>query len=241
VGLTLALPSASYGILGVGDTVFDPANHVENITTAINTGQALINQATQIENQVLMIYHQLANLAQLAQAVLSGRYRDVMTRLRLLQRLHQRFKGLIYQVEAVKRQFEALYRQTKPALGEEREAIAITWNGERMNAAEDAMVGQSLIEQLEADVLTLDAVHHDAIRAVGNLQALTAGNELKVLNVEQLMRLEQILAASQRAVAVEMAQRAAIDETARATDDYLWDDATTVTAVGGHSTFPDLY
>jgi P-type conjugative transfer protein TrbJ len=83
------------------------------------------------------------------------------------------------------------------------------------------MAAQSIVEHLSRDRSNLSAAVSWSQAAAGNLQVLQAGNQIQALVATQLMRLQQLSAASQRAQAAELAQQAAARDASRANADRL--------------------
>jgi P-type conjugative transfer protein TrbJ len=63
----------------------------------------------------------------------------------------------------------------------------------------DAMRAQGLVAQIGADTANLQSLMSASQSAQGALAAAQAGNQIAVLNTQQMMRLQQIMAASNQA------------------------------------------
>lgn len=69
IALTLGPVQNAHAIFGLGDIVYDPANHAENILTAARTLQQINNQVQQLANEAQMLAHQAQNLTRLPNSV----------------------------------------------------------------------------------------------------------------------------------------------------------------------------
>jgi P-type conjugative transfer protein TrbJ len=218
LSLTLAIP-CTHALFGVGDVVFDPTNLVQNAETAMQAAAMVAKAAEQIQNQITMInhqveqiQHQLTNLAHLDASVLGNLNGQIHQFMGVLQHVN----GLGYRVGVIAEQFNGLYPEfgLPPVDGQTYRDEQAKWNLQTRHALEDAMRAQSIVEQIGADQANLNATVDWSQAAVGNLQVLQAGNQIQGLVATQLMRLQQIIAASGRAQAAEMARRAAENDAA---------------------------
>ena len=216
--LTWAIPS-THAIFGVGDIVFDPTNLVQNAETAIQAAAMVAKAAEQIQNQIIMInhqveqiQHQLTNLQHLDPSVLGNLNGQIHQFMGVLQHV----KGLGYRVGVLTEQFNNLYPQfgLPPVDGHTYREEQERWNLQTRHALEEAMQAQSIVEQIGEDQANLNATVDWSQAAVGNLQVLQAGNQIQGLVATQLMRLQQIMAASGRAQAAELARKAAENDAA---------------------------
>jgi P-type conjugative transfer protein TrbJ len=218
LSLTLAIP-CTHALFGVGDVVFDPTNLVQNAETAMQAAAMVAKAAEQIQNQIIMInhqveqiQHQLTNLDHLDPSVLSNLNGQIHQFMGVLQHVN----GLEYRVGVIAEQFNDLYPEfgLPPVDGHTYRDEQAKWNLQTRHALEDAMQAQSIVEQIGEDQANLNATVDWSQAAVGNLQVLQAGNQIQGLVATQLMRLQQIMAASGRAQAAEMARKAAENDAA---------------------------
>ncbi len=215
VGLAMAPVQNAYAIFGVGDTVYDPANHVENILTAARTLQQISNQVKQLTNEAQMLINQAQNLANLPTSV-AGDLRASFAR---VDGLITTARGIAYQVSVIDREYRRLFPEeyadavsTSQIIADAHEAWALAREGFKHSLEVQAEV----VGQVRADAVTLDVLVGESQAAVGNLQAVQAGNQLTALAAKQSMQLQTLLAASSRAEAMERADRVAARERGRA-------------------------
>ena len=219
LSLALGLP-ASEALFGVGDVVFDPTNFVQNTETAIQAAamvakavEQIQNQVTMITHQVAQIQHQLTNLERLDPSVLDSMNGQIDHFMAVIKSAH----GLGYQVGQIAEQFNGLYPEfgLPPVDGQTYREEQAAWNQQTPLALEQAVQAQSIVEHIATDQANLSATVAWSQAAVGNLQVLQAGNQIQGLMATQLMRLQQIMVASQRAQAAELARQASENDQAQ--------------------------
>ena len=244
LSLLLGLP-ASEALFGVGDVVFDPTNFVQNTETAIQAAamvakavEQIQNQVTMITHQVAQIQHQLTNLERLDPSVLDSMNGQINHFMAVIQSAH----GLGYQVGQIADQFNQLYPEfgLPPLDGETYRDEQAKWNLQTRHALEQAMKAQSIVEQMSSDQAHLNSTVAWSQAAVGNLQVLQAGNQIQGLMATQLMRLQQIMVASQRAQTADLARQAAQNDAAIGNSRRLMECFDCMAPTQPHSSFPPL-
>jgi len=63
-----------------------------------------------------------------------------------------------------------------------------------------------VVQNIRSDVLDLQSTVGQSQAAVGQLQALQAGNQIQALTAQQLMQIQELLVAQQRADALEQSR-----------------------------------
>jgi P-type conjugative transfer protein TrbJ len=233
VFMSLGMAPPALAVFGVGDVVYDPSNFLENLLTEINTFQTTVNQGRQIANEVQMlanqvtqitnqstqIAHQVKNLTTLDGSILDRLGSTITAMVGVLHTA----EGLTYTLGDMQGQFETLYPQFGQAARPLRDlGPQITrWNQQVRDAMQDAMRAQSVAEHLTADQATLEQAMTASQAAEGNLQVSQAANQLSGLMTTQLMRLEQVTAATGRVLASDLGKQAAEADAARARAQYL--------------------
>ena len=208
VGLTPAAPARAIA-------VFDGANYSQNLLQAARALVQINNQVQQLANEAQMLLNQARNLERLPTSV-AGQLTLSLGRVDALIRNAQ---GLAYQVGAIDGEYRRLFPEQYAAavtssriVQDAREAWGLARHGHKHALEMQAEV----VGQVRADVLTLDDLVAQSQGAVGNLQALQAGNQLTALATKQAMQLQSLLAASARADALERADALAEQARARA-------------------------
>jgi len=215
--VTLAVAPAwnAYAIFGLGDIVYDPANHAQNVLTAARTLIQINNQVRQLANEAQMLINQTRNLTRLPTSVAV----DLQASLRQMDSLIRNARGIAYQVSVVDSAYRRLFPtqyasavSTSRIIQDAQEAWALAREGFKHSLEVQAEV----VGQVRTDALVLDRLVAESQSAAGNLQALQAGNQLTALAAKQTMQLQTLLAASARADALERARMIAAREQGRA-------------------------
>lgn len=215
LALTLGPVQNAHAIFGIGDIVYDPANHAENVLTAARTLIQINNQVEQLANEAQMLLNEAQNLATLPTSVVA----DLRTSLTRVDGLITTARGVAYQVSVIDNEYRRLFPEqyaaavsTSQIVADAQEAWALAREGFKHSLEVQAEV----IGQVRADTVTLDTLVAESQGAAGNLQAAQAGNQLTAFAAKQTMQLQTLLAASARADALERARSLAAHEQARA-------------------------
>lgn len=195
--------------------VFDPANYGQNLLQAARALTQINNQVRQITNQAQMLVNQARNLTSLPTSLAA----EMQASLRRIDSLIDQARGLAYRVSAIDEKYRQLFPEryasavsTSQILRDARQA----WELARQGFRHSLKVQARVIEQVRADAPRLDRLVAESQGAVGNLQALQAGNQLTALAAKQTMQLQTLLAAAARAEALDRARAIAAREQGRA-------------------------
>tara|TARA_R110002050_G_scaffold181221_1_gene314746 strand:+ start:23 stop:736 length:714 start_codon:yes stop_codon:yes gene_type:complete len=209
----LMAPPASAQLFG-GGIVYDPSNHAENILQAARALQQIDNQVRQLTHEIDMIEKMARDLETLPVEVARGIIAD---RIRRIEELMRDADGIGYGVEAVERDYEDLYPETygetPPANVVLVEDARARWQQSRLAHKHTLLMVAETVRDTEQDADALTGLVEESQTAVGNLQALQAGNQIKALSAQQLMQMEALLAAHYRAEALDRARE--LEEAAR--------------------------
>lgn len=209
----LMAPPASAQLFG-GGIVYDPSNHAENILQAARALQQIDNQVRQLTHEIEMIEKMARDLETLPVEVARGIIAD---RIRRIEELMREADGVGYGVEAVERDYEDLYPETygetPPANVVLVEDARARWQQSRLAHKHTLLMVAETVRDTEQDADALAGLVEESQTAVGNLQALQAGNQIKALSAQQLMQMEALLAAHYRAEALDRARE--LEEAAR--------------------------
>ena len=209
----LMAPPASAQLFG-GGIVYDPSNHAENILQAARALQQIDNQVRQLTHEIDMIEKIARDLETLPVEVARGIIAD---RIRRIEELMREADGIGYGVEAVERDYEDLYPETygetPPANVVLVEDARARWQQSRLAHKHTLLMVAETVRDTEQDADALTGLVEESQTAIGNLQALQAGNQIKALSAQQLMQMEALLAAHYRAEALDRARE--LEEAAR--------------------------
>lgn len=213
--LAMAPVSQAGAIFGIGDIVYDPANHVESIVTAARTLVQINNQVRQLVNEARMLVNQAQNLANLPMSVAT----DLQTSLAQVDALIVSARGLAYQVSVIDAEYRRLFPESYTASVSTSQILLDAqdaWKLAREGLKHSLEIQAEVVNQVRTDATTLDRLVGESQSAVGNLQAVQAGNQLAALAAKQSMQLQSLVAASARAEALQRADALAARERGRA-------------------------
>jgi len=187
--------------------VFDPSNFVENVMTAANTLQQVANQMQSLQNEALMLENQARNLASLDVSSV-GQFDASIARIGTLM---NQAEGILYNVSQVQAEYQRLYPASYAGApnGQLVADAQARWQNSLSSFGQAMQVQADIVQGIPADQSTADGLVGQSQGAVGILQASQAGNQLLALQVEQMGRLQALMAAQGRAQALDQARTAA--------------------------------
>jgi len=202
----LALPLAASAQV----SVYDPANHAQNILQAARALQELDNQVRQLAHEIDMIEKMARDLETLPVEVAHAIIRDRINR---IEELIRKAEGLGADTEAVDREFEERfpfsYGEDPPDSDALLADARARWEASRAAHKHVLLLAAEARSGNLADAGALAQLVTESQDAAGNLQALQAANQISALSAQQLMQLEALLGASVRAEALETARELA--------------------------------
>ena len=185
--------------------VFDPSNFVENVMTAANTLQQVANQMQSLQNEALMLENQARNLASLDVSSV-GQFDASIARIGTLM---NQAEGILYNVSQVQAEYQRLYPASTAAGTPNGQLVAdaqTRWQNSLSSFGQAMQVQADIVQGIPADQAAADGLVGQSQGAVGILQASQAGNQLLALQVEQMGRLQALMAAQGRAQALDQAR-----------------------------------
>jgi len=197
-------------------TVYDPANHAQNVLQAVRALQELEGQVRQLAHEIEMLENMARNLETLPVSVAES---IIGQRIIRIQDLLEEASGIGYGVEAIERDYEIVYPErygVPPSQAVLVEEARARWRQSRDAFREALTVSAAALEDNETDAAAIRNLVTQSQDAAGALQAAQAGNELAAMTHQQLMQLEAMLAAQHRAQALEEARKLAEAERGRA-------------------------
>ncbi|MGH1421604.1 MAG: P-type conjugative transfer protein TrbJ [Hyphomonas sp.] len=212
---TLTAPPASAQLFG-GGIVYDPANHTQNILTAVRSLQQINQQIRQLAHEIEMLENMARDLETLPDSIAD----DILRRMRRIEDLMREADGIGYGVEEIERGYEEIYPEdygeTPPGHDVLVEEARTRWKQSRTAYRDSLLVTAEVVSSARADSDSLDRLISHSQSSVGNLQVLQAGNQIEALQTEQLMQMEAMMASHYRAEALERARQLAEAERGRA-------------------------
>ncbi len=116
--------------------------------------------------------------------------------------LRNKAKGLSYDINKTEEVWKKTYKQQEDFMkmsGAEYAEFLKNLDQRTSDALFDAMKAQSLISELDGDKDELEKLMQKSYDSVGTLQALQVGNQIQALQMNQLLRMQTIMAMSYRA------------------------------------------
>jgi type IV secretion system protein TrbJ len=197
-------------------TVYDPANHAQNILQAVRALQELDGQLRQLAHEIEMLENMARNLETLPVSVAES---IIGQRIIRIQELLRQAQGIGFSVDAIERDYETAYPEDYSASTPRSvliEDARARWHQSRDAFRETLTVSAAALEDNETDAGAIRSLLAQSQDAAGALQAAQAGNELSAMTHQQLMQIEAMLAAQHRAEALEEARKLAEAARARA-------------------------
>jgi P-type conjugative transfer protein TrbJ len=150
--------------------VYDPTNYLQNLKTAISTAQMLLNQAQQLQNDLLNLTKLDDTLAATNLATLKGNLSD-------LAALQKNLTGLVWDYQKMQQAWDAVYKDFGFYNGLSGTAYANQANtilDQTNRAIYDAMKAQGLTAQAGKDAENLQQLIAASQSAPGALAAAQA-------------------------------------------------------------------
>ena len=215
LSITLPTPQPAFALFGSG-IVYDPANHAQNILTAVRSLQQINQQIQQLTHEIEMLENMARDLENLPDSIAD----DILRRMRRIDDRMREAEGIGYGVEEIEHDYEEIYPEDYGAEPPRQAVLVedarIRWRQSRTAYRESLAVTAEIVSSARADSESLNRLIGDSQSAVGNLQVLQAGNQIEALQTQQLMQMEAMLASHYRAEALERARQLAEAERGRA-------------------------
>ena len=196
--------------------VYDPANHIQSIIQAVQAVEEVTNQIQQLTHEIEMLENMARDLESLPDSIAD----DILRRMQRIDELMREAEGIGYKIEEIEREYEEIYPETYGETPPENavlvEQARTRWKQSRIAYRESLQVTAQVVSTARADSESLDRLIGSSQSAVGNLQAVQAGNQIEALQTQQLMQIESMMASHYRAEALERARQLAEAERGRA-------------------------
>ena len=197
-------------------TVYDPANHIQNIYQAVRALQEINNQIQQLTHEIEMLENMARDLETLPDSIAD----DILRRMRRIDYLMREAEGIGYGVDEVEREYETAYPES---YGDEPPPQAVLvedararWRQSRTAYRDTLTTVAAALEDNQTDATAIAGLIEQSQGAAGNLQVLQAGNQIEAMQTEQLIQMESMMASYYRAEALERARELAEAERGRA-------------------------
>lgn len=198
--------------------VFDAHNYAQNVLEAARALQQINNQIRQLQNQALMLQNMGLNLKSLNISQLSAMLGDLSQ----ISGLMNQAQGIAFDVKATQAAFSQSYPQSY-SLSVTNAQLAgdahQRWLDTMAAFQKTLTVQAQVAKNVQADSAQLSTLTNASQNAVGNLEVSQATNQLLALSVKQQLQIQNLMAAQDRATALEQARKAESEEEARAAFD----------------------
>jgi P-type conjugative transfer protein TrbJ len=185
-----------YAIFGVGDIVYDPANYIQNLQSAIQAVQQVANQYTQIQNQFVQLANEAKNL--------TGDHTNIAG----LRTAYQNLLNLYNYINALIADYtraQAAWDRTFPKFSTYNGQMSATdyathikqvWQNANTGLLNSATSNAFVASNRGITKAAVDNLLAGSDTAAGALQAAQIGHKLAAIQAEQLAELTQIMAQS---------------------------------------------
>jgi conjugal transfer/entry exclusion protein len=203
LGALLVNPFQVFGILGVGDLVYDGANHVENVLMVAEGVKQTAHQASMVINQVQQLWYDAQNLTSIT---------DI---LRVAQAcgLGMPSMGLGVRLPFSCHEVLALFKDIYGGAWDGSDLLygpaLHRWTQTAYTAAEDASRAQGLQDALRQDAGELAQALGRSHAAVGALDAQQAQTQVVALQTQIALRHQELAMVTGRMEATRQAMQAA--------------------------------
>lgn len=194
-------------------TVYDPA-----------AVEQMVQNVTYMSQQLQL---SLQNLAKMDSSAASANMGQIQQQLAQLQQLQSQIRGLTMDYANMEQSWDETYKDFgdfNGMSGQDYASHAQKLAEVTNNSIYDAMVAQGLVAQLGNDEANLQSLAAASQNAQGALAAVQAGNQIAALQAQQLMRLQQIMAQSERAKSAYEAERSQKEAMNRELNRQAWGD-----------------
>ena len=188
--MKLLLPLSS---VSAATWVYDARNYAVNTQTSLKQIESVVNQLKMLENEA-------KNLAKLGQVPELGQFKSTLSQ---LMRLKSQITGLMGSYENHQSEWDSVFKDfaTVNGMSGAQYAAHAKSQMEALNrAAHNATEIQLQIKgTVDSDAAALDALLAASSTTTGALQAAQAGNQIAGVMVQQLLKLQTAMAASNAA------------------------------------------
>ena len=184
--------------------VVDPTNLVENIISALQNTQTVLNQVTQISHEVQSLAYQAQNLQNMPTSVASSVVGQYTTQFGSLVSAMASINGIAQNVAKLTGQYNATYPNTALAQGPLSNANVMsqltTWLNQSRSVYQGAYNTQAqVMASLPADTANVRTLLQTSGSSQGALDAIQTGNQINGQVAAQLMKMNSQMATTNQA------------------------------------------
>lgn len=184
--------------------VVDPTNLVENIISALQNTQTVLNQITQISHEVQSLAYQAQNLQSMPANVSNNVLGQYTTQFGQLVAAMKSINGIAQNVATLTGQYNATYPNTALAQGPLSNANIMsqltTWLNQSRSVYQGAYNTQAqVMASLPADSTNVQTLLRTSGSSQGALDAIETGNQINGQVAAQLMKINSQMATTNQA------------------------------------------
>ncbi len=185
------------------EVVIDPSNLIQNTISALKMIESVINEATMIANQLEQIRVMIQNTINYPEGLWD---REALPRLLRLGRIIEQEQALAYTLGNVDGLFRQRFPGYRPVTDWSREYDS--WTRTTLDTLRGTLDAVRLhSEDFPAEQARIDSLTALSDTAVGRMQAVQTGNMIAAEQVQQLVKLRQLVMAQVNAQNVYMASQ----------------------------------
>lgn len=193
-------------------TVFDPQNYAQNLLEASRALEQINHQIHSLQNEALMLRNMAADLDPLK--TLSP-LRGMVSSLTQITSLMNQAEGVAHNVDAAMTAWSQVDPSVAPP-GSGPASWAVDaqqrWRNSIAAFQGTLKVQSQVVENVQADTVTLERLVGDSQGATGNLAVSQATNQLIALSTKQQLQIQSLMGAQYRATVLEQARNAAAEQ-----------------------------
>jgi P-type conjugative transfer protein TrbJ len=184
--------------------VVDPTNLVENIISALQNTQTVLNQITQISHEVQSLAYQSQNLHNMPPSVSNNVIGQYTTQFGKLVTAMVSINGIAQNVAKLTGQYNATYPNTALSQGPLSNANVMsqltTWLGQSRSVYQGAYNTQAqVMASMPADTANVQTLLQTSGSSQGALDAIQTGNQINGQVAAQLMKMNSQMATTNQA------------------------------------------
>jgi P-type conjugative transfer protein TrbJ len=184
--------------------VVDPTNLVENLISALENTEAVLNQITQLSHEVQSLAYQAQNLTQMPSSVSASTLTRYTTTFAQLAGAMQNINGIAANVANLTNKYNATFPNTPLAQGPLSSANVMSqltgWLNQSRSVYQGAYNTQAQVMQsLGADSASVQQLLQTSGSSQGALSAIQSGNQLVGQVAAQLMKINSQMATTNQA------------------------------------------
>lgn len=216
--ISIMAPINSYAIIpvvdwanGIHNQITDIVNQTRWVTDYTEYIKQTYYQLQQVQNQIQQIQYQAQSLQNIDTSSLGNLYNSFNRTISGLRSIDSNVEGLTMTYKDIDKKYDDLYLSYEKMKGNTSAQQKVYIEKAQKQIAEankNAMAAQSINDKLKESITQLQYLQGKNQSAKGLLEASQIANEIAIRNTAEIMRLQDIMAQSMRAItSVQEAER----------------------------------